>query len=135
MSSIIQHLMQTKLIMSLAYGMYNITVMLHGITKRQFLCNCLPSGALVDDHAVKCYSRWSVAECECFYNGVHVRKSTVWVFVGETAAVNVCVQNIVIWNELCRGTCISESVIQSLHMTKSAKLSYVICSKCVSFRL
>ena len=121
--SIMQHLMQTKLNYSLTHGMY-ITVMIQGITKQHFLCNCLLSGTSVDDHAVKCYSRWSVAECACVCNGVRVRKSSViiWEFVGETAAVNVYMQNIVFWNELCRGTCIFVNLIQSLHMTRRCRM-------------
>jgi hypothetical protein len=50
-----------------------------------------------------------------------------WEFVGETAP---CVQNTVFLNELCKGTCICESVIQSAHTTRPVKKFFKICSKC-----
>jgi len=47
-----------------------------------------------------------------------------------------CVQNVVFFNELCRGTCICESLTQSAHTTRSVKKLFLIRSKCSeSFKL
>ena len=71
--------------------------------------------------------------CECCYHAsISEEILCICEFVGKNAALNGCVQNIVFLNELCRGTCICESAIQSAHTTRSVKLLVI---SPISFRL
>jgi len=95
LSSLMQHLMQTKLNNEHSAWYVHYSRNASRYHKAAMPLQMLPSGASVDHHAVKCYTRWSVAEFEYFSNGFHVRKSTVWVLENSS-------EKLQLWRFVCK---------------------------------